>query len=155
MKVKIPKHVKEIQIHISAKKGLVIKHIAEKPVKIFFKPVLIESKKKTSPTNVKYFNIAGTAHHIKTSAKIQKLSKMEDLCKITIKHEWNNKHDPYACAIYCNKIKLGYIPRHLNKDFIAKAKNKIRYSFFVCNLTSYDFTESASVGPLVIAVRQR
>lgn len=155
MRTKIPKHYSEIALQISPTKGLVAKYIEEKPKKLFSKPVSLESKKKISKNDILYFNIAGTSHYVKTAEQIKKLRVLEDCCEVTVKHEWKNKRDEKACVIFYKRIKLGYIPSYLNWQIIALAQKKIKYKFYVCNLSTHDFEGGTYSTPLVIAVRQR
>lgn len=154
MKNKIPKHVKEIVLQIIPKKGLVVKYIKEKPAKIFTKPIKLESKKRGAEDNLILFKLSGCGYCAKSASQIKKLGEAEDKCESVVKHEWRNKHDPYACAVYYKKIKIGYIPRHLNQEFINKAKKKIMYKFYFYELSNYDFENSGYSGPLIVAVKQ-
>lgn len=149
---KVPKQVKEIELQLSPKNGLVVKYIKEKKIKIFSKPVKIDSNKKTALGNVMFFHVAGTKYSVTTKDQIKKLRNVGSSCEVTLKHEWRNKYDDFACAVYCKRVKIGYIPKDLNRYFILKAQKRISYKFYVCDLETYEFEESIYGGPLVVAV---
>lgn len=154
MNKKIPKTTFKLILTSDAKKGLIVKEIIPETINPFSKPVHLTKAKKSLKDEVISFNIAGTEHYVTTPDQIKRLRKLGGLlCEARVVHEWKNKVDPFACAIYVKKIKLGYIPKDINKDFINRARKRITYKFYVCDLMTYIFEENFYTGPIVVAVK--
>jgi len=56
--------------------------------------------------------VAGTTH-CKEIATVEPLLVAEKV--LTMKREPDNKYDEFAIAIYCDSIKIGYVPAELNE----------------------------------------
>lgn len=155
MKSRTFKKADQRDLNIDFKIGLISK-IKSKTNNPFTGPVPLTALSKKLKDEVVCFNVAGTAHHIKTPDQIKKLRlKGGIFCEASVVHDWSNKFDPYACAIYVKKIKIGFIPGDLSEDFVKKARKRITYKYYICDLMTYLFEDNFYTGPIVVAIKQR
>lgn len=67
--------------------------------------------------------------NIRVTEKILKKLKVGSTLKI--KHEPKNKFDNYACCLYFEDCKLGYVPKDYSKSIIQLAQKNRLLSFVV------------------------
>ncbi len=80
-----------------------------------------------------FFNLAGVSRAVNTKIKLRQFRNHVDYgTELTVKHEFKNKFDERACAVYFKSLKIGYIPRKLNEQFVKKTKVNKYYFFASC-----------------------
>lgn len=124
------------------------------PIKpLFKKAVKLASKKKALKDDLIFFNIVGIHFQFKTKKDQEKLfSELIPGSKLTVKHEFKNKFDEYACAIYFKGKKIGYVPRGTNQKIINQALKKKTYSYYISSEASFYFFDKYLKHPTVVGV---
>lgn len=79
--------------------------------------------------------------NIRETKKVFK--KIKDGTNLKIKHEPKNKFDRYACAVFFENQKLGYIPKEYSKKVIRWALKNREIALVVIRVVDFeDFYES-------------
>ncbi len=121
-----------------------------KIAKTFKKSLKINYPKKVE---LFYFEIAGLIYAFKNKRDLKKaLTDLKKGVQVTLKHEFRNQFDEYACAIYLDKKRMGYMPRSQNKKFLKLVERQKKFIFFVNKAVSYDFFIENYVSPEIIAI---
>lgn len=63
-----------------------------------------------------WFKVAGFSYC--TCKDIYRFMNIGD--ELLLKREFDNAHDPNAIAVYYEGLKLGYVPRRINMQFVGK-----------------------------------
>lgn len=106
----------------------------------FKKPVKVQSKNKFHLFTV---NLSGMKHQFKNNLELKEiLSKLEDYSEVSVKHEYKNKHDPFALAVYYNFKKIGYIASGWSQNIILAAEKGIRFDFYISRIISLNKVKS-------------
>lgn len=147
----------EIQIEIFPKnkpnKLFHITYVKHKKKPKYKKSVNLKYKRKIKEKPI-IFNLAGVAHSVNTKAKLEQFRLGVDHgTQLNIKHEYRNRFDENACAVYFKNLKIGYVPKTLNSQFIDNALAKKYFTFVSCfSPLLIDFSESNIYSFPIIAI---
>ena len=76
--------------------------------------------------------IVGTMHQFKTKKQQSRFFRnYAQGTVLQVKREPKNKHDPNACAVYCRRKRIGYIPRQSAAVLAPLLDRGHKYKFFV------------------------
>jgi len=99
------------------------------------------------------FHIVGMKYQIKSKKILKKiLNEINSDQKLTVKHEYKNKQDNFACAVYYKKTKLGYVPQTLNQQILDLANHGRLITFVVSKPMLYHEFEDSVLGLNVMAI---
>ena len=121
--IKTKKTIRTITTKLIGRGLLSIQEVSVKKRPQLSKVVKIKYKK---PYRTFSFQIAGMQYALTNVRETKKvLKKLKEGSLLKIKHEPKNKFDNYACALYFENSKLGYIPKDISKSVIQLAiKNR-------------------------------
>jgi hypothetical protein len=145
MAKKLPKNIDTISITLfpKNKKSLLDIKYNSKPAKDkFLKPIKMSPPTTSKVDKPILFEVVGLSQSLKTKAsKIHLNENLSNGDVLILKHEYKNKFDNRACAVYWKNKKIGYVEKSINQFLIEKAQKMKFYKFYVHTNTMADFFE--------------
>ncbi len=101
-------------------------------------------------------HVVGLQYQFKTKTAQEKIFRQLTLgTEVTIQRETKNRKDPFACAVYLGRKRIGYLPRQMAEILAPKLDSGDEYAFYIFdfNLHSLGRTDVPTLNLLGIHVR--